>query len=79
MSIVQGIPGISVAQSDVEEIDFPRVPTDLLEALEQRFPNQCPDLRISQLDFGVVHGQLSVVRLLREMHGRPSIITKKED
>lgn len=72
----QGIPGVSAPDGVVEELLFPRVPTDLLEALEKMFPDRCPDLRITDRGLGVVHGQLNVVRLLREMYDRPSITEK---
>jgi hypothetical protein len=77
MALVQGIPGVSIDPLYVEP-DFPRVPLDLLEALEARFPDKCPDLRISPLDYGVIHGHLEVVRLLREMHERPPITAKEQ-
>jgi hypothetical protein len=68
--IHQGIPGLT-KDFEPEIEDFPRVETDLLEALEARYPDKCPDLRISDKEFGVYVGQLNVVRLLREMHDRP--------
>jgi hypothetical protein len=76
MELRQGLPGLTL-ETEYEEPDFPRVPLDLLEALEARFPDRCPDLRISQLDYGMIHGQLSVVKLLREMHDRPSVTSKE--
>lgn len=76
--IQQGIPGLTLAEQLGTDYEFPRVPTDLLEALEERFPDRCPDLRIAPLDYGVIHGQLSVVKLLREMHDRPSILSKEQ-
>jgi hypothetical protein len=77
MDIVQGIPGLTM-QDEVVEPDYPRVPTELIEYLEARFPNVCPDLRISQLDYGMVHGRLDIVNLLREMHDRPTVMTKEQ-
>lgn len=76
--IRQGIPGVSAETLETPDEDFPRVPTDLLETLEDRFKDRCPDLRISQLDYGVIHGQLSVVKLLREMHDRPTVMSKEQ-
>jgi len=77
MDLVQGIPGVSLTQ-EVEEEEFPRVPTDLLEALEAQFPDRCPALNISQVDYGVVQGRLDVVRFLRQVHDRPSVMTKEQ-
>lgn len=76
MAITQGIPGLTLDSETADPDDIPRVPTELLEALEVRFPNICPELHLSPLDYGVVHGQLNVVRLLREWHDRPSVTTK---
>jgi hypothetical protein len=75
--IEQGIPGLTLQETKVPQEDLPRVPAELLEWLEKRFPNSLPDLRISQLDYGVKHGQLEVVRLLREIHDRPSVIKEQ--
>jgi hypothetical protein len=75
--LTQGIPGVSLDEAPVEEA-VPHVPLDLLEALESRFPNVVPDLRISQLDYGKVHGNLEVVRLLREWHNTPSVMSKEK-
>jgi hypothetical protein len=75
--IEQGILGVSREHTEEPQEDLPRVPAELLEWLEKRFPNSLPDLRISQLDYGVKHGQLEVVRLLREIHDRPSVIKEQ--
>jgi hypothetical protein len=51
--------------------DFPRVPFDLLKALEQRFPDRLPtDLSTSDKAIWVLIGTAQVVRFLREMHQR---------
>ena len=54
-----------------ENDDFPRVPADLLTALEQRFPDRLPtDLSTSDKAIWVSIGAAQVVRFLREMHQR---------
>lgn len=70
MEITQGIPRLMQELAEKTE-PFPRVPMDLLEALELKYPNQCPDLNIRDRDFGVIVGQLEVVRFLRDMYERP--------
>jgi hypothetical protein len=49
---------------------FPRVPRDLLEALEERFPDRCPDLDLPDKKVWSRVGNVEVVRFLREMHNR---------
>lgn len=51
---------------------FPPVTHDLITALEKAFPNVCPDLRITDKEFGVIVGRLEVVRFLRTQHELPS-------
>lgn len=61
------------AQQLVEEIEdhFPAVPLELVEALEQQYPDQLPaihDLGGRELSYLV--GQVSVVKFLRLQSGR---------
>jgi len=58
---------------DIEDAndDFPRVPTDLLEALMERFPNQCPSISTPERELWAAVGRAEVVTFLRGMHQRP--------
>lgn len=49
----------------MDNLKFPPVPKDLIEMLEQRFPDRAPDLtdNIDQVRFK--SGQVSIVRFLR--------------
>ena len=49
---------------------FPSVPKDLLEALEERFPDRLPDLSTPERDVWAQIGGIAVIRFLREMHQR---------
>jgi hypothetical protein len=51
--------------------DFPRVPTDLLEALMERFPDRAPSISTPERELWAAVGRAEVVRFLREMHQRP--------
>ena len=54
-----------------EEDHFPAVPLNLVEALEQQFPDKLPLRHDTQAtETAYVIGQVSVVKFLREMSGR---------
>lgn len=44
---------------------FPTIPKEILEAIEERFPNQCPPLGTPVDQIYVKQGQVSVVSFLR--------------
>lgn len=44
---------------------FPNVPKDLLDELETRFPDQMPDLNMSDADIKIAQGKVAVIRFLR--------------
>jgi hypothetical protein len=46
---------------------FPIVTKELLEELEARFPDNCPDTNLSLDEIRIKQGQVSVIRLLRSM------------
>ena len=50
---------------------FPRVPLDLLEALELAFPDKAPSITTADRQIWVNVGHAEVVRFLRDMHERP--------
>lgn len=52
---------------------FPRIPVDLLEALEERFPVQLPDLSTSDRAIWASVGRQQVIGFLRDMHERTPI------
>lgn len=49
---------------------FPRVHPDLVEALEERFPDKCPALGTPEREVWAAVGRAEVVRFLREMSKR---------
>lgn len=51
---------------------FPKVPIDLLEALEARFPDKAPSLKTPGREIWAAVGNAQVVRFLRDMHERTS-------
>jgi len=53
-----------------QEDTFPAVPLELVEALEQLFPNKLPEIHVTDRELGQLIGQVDVVKLLREMSGR---------
>jgi len=53
-----------------EEDHFPAVPLELVEALEQLFPDKLPEIHVTDRELGQLIGQVAVVKLLREMSGR---------
>jgi len=53
-----------------QEDPFPAVPLELVEALEQLFPNKLPEIHVTDRELGQLIGQVDVVKLLREMSGR---------
>lgn len=48
--------------------DFPAIPKDLMEALEERFPEQCPSPNQNDRDIWRMVGRREVVRLLRSIY-----------
>ena len=44
---------------------FPAIPKDILEALEERYPNMCPPENSSLEDFYRVQGQARVISFLQ--------------
>lgn len=76
--LMQGIPGVCDTPVAPEE-EFPRVSTELVEALEARFPDRCPSwLTIPDREFGAYYGRIDVVRFLRQVHDRASVMTKEQ-
>lgn len=51
--------------------EFPRVPEDLLLALEKRFRDRLPDVSTPDRKIWISVGNSEVVRFLRDMHERP--------
>jgi hypothetical protein len=47
------------------EQDFPLIPEDLLEALEKRFPDRCPDPQWSERRIWIEVGKREVVKFLK--------------
>ena len=45
--------------------NFPRVPRDMVEALELVFPDKLPSTRVSPEDLAFLQGQQKVVQFLR--------------
>ena len=52
----------------MDEQEFPAIPPDLMEALEERFPEQCPDPRWSDREVWMSVGERRVVRFLRSVY-----------
>lgn len=48
--------------------DFPVVSRELIEELEKRFPDRCPEPFASADEIRFMCGQVSVVRFLRERY-----------
>lgn len=44
---------------------FPSIPKELLEELEKRFPDKCPEVGDTIDQIRIKQGQVSVIRLLR--------------
>lgn len=47
---------------------FPPIPQQLMEELERRFPDKCPDLETPIADIHKTVGQVSVIRFLRKQY-----------
>jgi hypothetical protein len=47
------------------EQDFPAVPEVLLKELERRFPDRCPDPKLTDREIWMKVGAVQVVRFLR--------------
>lgn len=45
---------------------FPLIPKDLLEALEKRFPERCPDIKQGDREIWWMCGERAVIRFLRQ-------------
>jgi hypothetical protein len=54
---------------------FPPIPAQLLEELERRFPDKCPDITAKHEDILKQIGQVSVIRFLREQFKRQNETT----
>jgi hypothetical protein len=52
----------------MDELPFPPISKDLLEALEERFPEKSPEKGETERDLIWRGGQRSVVRFLLEQH-----------
>jgi len=52
------------------EDNFPAVPIQLVEALEQLFQDKLPEIHVTDRELGELIGQVNVVKFLREMSGR---------
>jgi hypothetical protein len=50
-----------------KDIDFPTVDLDLLEHLERKIPEMCPDLHQSEREIFHYSGQRTLVRMLRQV------------
>lgn len=50
--------------------DFPSVHHELVEALEDRFPDKCPSLNMPDRAIWVAVGRADVVKYLKEMSNR---------
>jgi hypothetical protein len=50
--------------------DFPTVRNELVEALEARFPNQCPSIGTSDREIWAALGRWQVVAFLKDMNLR---------
>jgi len=77
MVLTQGIPIVTLENS-IEEEAFPRVPTDLLEALESKWPDVCPHWSIGQAEYAAYCGRLEVIKFLRRAHDNPIINLTKD-
>lgn len=49
-----------------DETEFPRVPSDLVEALEVLYPDRCPDIKTSEREVWAALGRAEVVRFLKQ-------------
>lgn len=56
-----------MAESDPDE-RFPLVPLALLEELERRFPDRCPDPTTPDRQVWLAAGAVQVTRFLRQMY-----------
>ena len=50
-----------------DDIQFPRIPEDLLRELNQRFPECCADLEWSEKQVWFMSGQRAIVRFLNHI------------
>lgn len=53
-----------------QEDHVPPVPIELVEYLEHTFPDRLPDLHVTDRELGQLIGQVTVVKLLRDISGR---------
>jgi hypothetical protein len=51
-------------------MSFPIVPQELLQELDRRFPDQCPDPSMSDRDIWIAVGARKVVNLLKREFDR---------
>ena len=63
-----------------QEDRFPLVTKVLLDELDQRFPDKCPEMSFTDREIWFYAGQRSVVRLLKEKfrEQNETILTKEE-
>jgi hypothetical protein len=63
-----------------EDDRFPQVNKVLLEELDRRFPDKCPEISFTDREIWFYAGQRSVVRLLKEKfrEQNETILTKEE-
>lgn len=63
-----------------EDDRFPEVNKVLLEELDRRFPDKCPEMSFTDREIWFYAGQRSVVRLLKEKfrEQNETILTKEE-
>lgn len=62
-----------------QEDELPTIPEDLLEALDKRFPERCPDPKANDRDIWREVGKREVVRFLKRVfeEQNENILTRK--
>lgn len=51
-----------------DDFQFPRIPLDVLEELNKRFPEHCADLQWEEKQVWFMSGQRAVVRFLNHIY-----------
>lgn len=49
-----------------DDPEFPRVSSELVEALELMFPDRCPDIKTPEREIWMAAGRAEVVRFLKQ-------------
>lgn len=52
------------------ETDLPKIPQDLMEALDKRFPERCPDPKASEREVWIEVGKRELIRFLKTHYER---------